>query len=74
MSEYIVKCKEFTSCIGNKLQFPDYIDYSQEVVRCRDCKWGIDGGRYCAEGASDSWDWSNVEPDGFCAWGERRQL
>lgn len=43
----------------------------EEIVRCRDCKFGVDGGKYCAEGCADSWDWRNVEPDGFCAWGER---
>ena len=44
----------------------------ERVLRCRDCKWGVDGGKYCAEGCADSWDWRNVEPDGFCSWGERR--
>lgn len=44
----------------------------EEIVRCRDCKFGVDGGKYCAEGCADSWDWRNVEPDGFCKWGERR--
>lgn len=45
----------------------------QEIVRCRDCKYGIDSGEYCAEDCADSWDWRCVEPYGFCAWGERRQ-
>ena len=45
----------------------------EEIVRCRDCKYGIDGGKYCAENCADSWDWRNVEPDGFCAWGERKE-
>lgn len=42
------------------------------IVRCRDCKFGVDGGEYCAEDCADSWDWRCVEPDGFCAWGERK--
>ena len=65
MTEYIVKCNEFTTAIGNKLQFPDYIDYSHEVVRCRDCKRWHD----------DDCDWNPPDleqPDGFCAWGERK--
>jgi len=45
----------------------------EEIVRCRDCKFGVDGGKYCAEGCADSWDWRNVEPYGFCAWGERKE-
>jgi len=44
----------------------------EEIVRCRDCKYGIDGGEYCAENCADSWDWRNVEPDGFCKWAIRR--
>jgi hypothetical protein len=46
----------------------------ERIVRCRDCKFGVDGGKYCAEGCADSWDWRNVEPDGFCAWGERKEI
>lgn len=45
----------------------------EEIVRCRDCKYGIDGGEYCAEDCADSWDWRCVEPDGFCAWGVKRK-
>lgn len=45
----------------------------EEIVRCRDCKYGIDGGEYCAEDCADSWDWRCVEPNGFCAWGERKE-
>jgi len=65
MSEYIV---EVTG------QMPDAIYEREltEIVRCRDCKYGIDGGEYCAENCADSWDWRNVEPDGFCKWGERK--
>ena len=79
MTEYIIDIPHecFSICDGviHDRYYPDERHDPmpiQEVVRCRDCKWGIDGGKYCAEGASDSWDWRNVEPDGFCAWGERR--
>lgn len=50
----------------------EQINAMPEIVRCGDCEFGVDGGKYCAEGCADSWDWRNVEPDGFCAWGERR--
>lgn len=46
----------------------------EEIVRCRDCKFGVDGGKYCAESCADSWDWRNVEPDGFCAWAYRKEV
>ena len=64
MSEYIVDVTGMES--------GDYAIAREKIVRCRDCKYGIDGGEYCAEDCADSWDWRCVEPDGFCAWGERK--
>lgn len=56
-----------------------------EVVRCRDCKYFCEGRRDTANGWVDvfvcySEQWSTfslmpsheVEPDGFCAWGEKK--
>lgn len=51
-----------------------------EVVRCRDCTYGTHGGTECLYFA-DYLDTvedaivlpADVEPDGFCAWGERRE-
>lgn len=42
------------------------------VVRCRDCKLSVAKGHrlYCDLNAGG---FPNVEPDGFCAWGERRE-
>ena len=45
-----------------------------EVVRCRDCKWSDKIiTRYQKETvyACLNFDSACVEPDGFCAWGER---
>ena len=45
----------------------------EKVVRCRDCKHYRESDATC-----HSWQWHNwdaaieVDPDGFCAWGERR--
>ena len=68
MSEYIVKCNEFLSVSGKTILFPEYIDKSQEIVRCRDCKrWesgGCDWNPYYDDPVDD-------KPDGFCAWAER---
>ena len=46
------------------------VDYREPIVRCSDCKhWTEDEMEYyhyCG-------NWcEQVEPDGFCAWGERR--
>ena len=46
----------------------------EEIVRCRDCKEYRDCDATC-----HAWQWHNwetaieVEPDGFCAWGARRE-
>ena len=65
----------YTEHIYQEYHYKDFepIHQREEIVRCRDCKFGVDGGKYCAEGCADSWDWRCVEPDGFCAWGERRK-
>ena len=43
-----------------------------EIVRCRDCKHYIEHQDYdyATCGYFDS-DYAEVEPDGFCAWGDR---
>lgn len=44
----------------------------EEVVRCRDCIYATGDAIYCTEGCCDESEYRNVEPDGFCKWGERR--
>ena len=76
MSEYIVKCKEFTSVTGKKLQLPEYIDQNQEIVRCRDCSHYAKG--YCHKHAYE-WNEYDMPDEGmfpmdendFCSLGER---
>ena len=73
MSEYIVKCKELVGISGITMQLPEYIDTNQEIVRCRDCAYYD---KYPNDEISVCYRFDNeqpiVEPDGFCAWGERR--
>lgn len=61
MSEYIIEVTD-----GWKP-----IDTKEEIVRCRDCKQYTDDDmeyyHYCG-------NWcGQVEPDGFCKWGERME-
>lgn len=69
-------------------QMPDviYERALQEVVRCRDCQHArhyhplnLRTGKPCEKYEEWFCDWhsnaegaSEVEPDGFCAWGERK--
>lgn len=67
MSEYIAKCSEGIGINGHRFIVPDYLDTSKEIVRCKDCEHRYDNqcGRYL--------DWFDIELDGFCAWGERKE-
>ena len=82
MSEYIISTAQLMiAAKSNNVVIPDKItgveirgDKLQEIVRCRDCKHsesveGMHGGESIACGFDDA----TVEPDGFCAWGERRE-
>jgi hypothetical protein len=45
-----------------------------EVVRCRDCEHYRERINGCVEFGDESrGEYANVEPDGFCAWGERKE-
>ena len=53
---------------------PDIFPGGEEIVRCRDCVRGEEyaGRLLCHKfSVSDRAGWP-VEPDGFCAWGKRR--
>ena len=70
MSEYIVEVRG---------HIPDevYENQREEIVRCRDCKhYGTYNGSWCRRTYESvpggTCDYQTVEPDGFCAWGERR--
>ena len=66
MSEYV--CERWD-------EVDDWI-VREEIVRCRDCKFYIEDTEpidpgwpmMCADSGRDM-----LEPDGFCAWGERRE-
>ena len=47
------------------------------IVRCRDCKRYHERGQLCDLFAIDEWNaqtFAMVKPDGFCAWGERKEV
>lgn len=64
MSEYIINSEDYVLGMAT-------IPYLREkIVRCRDCKWcmAYASATYCIRMSTHT-----VEPDGFCAWGERRE-
>lgn len=83
MSEYIIEWSgigaDMTDMLNNHVPpclWPKRIreDRRRErIVRCRDCthyELGELGQGYCIWEYYTDWE---CEPDGFCAWGERRQ-
>lgn len=72
MSEYIVRMpKDMPYEI--KAELNAWYVNSEPIVRCKDCVFAAYEGKECM--SVDEWDgslWFPVEPDGFCAWGERR--
>ena len=65
MSEYIITCDEETaSWIGND------VDFMKRIVRCRDCKYCM---AYWRSDYCDYFKHVTNDPDGYCAWGERRE-
>lgn len=71
MSEYIVEISEWVIDANGNSPFGK----SQEIVHCKDCKHRY-GCLHLIEVMQEDGDGDYlrmpVEPDGFCAWGERR--
>lgn len=78
MSEHIIRTTNMPEHVREALSI--WYEINEEIVRCMDCKfkrksWNgkrpdfIPDGFFCAYwGGRELW-----KPDGFCAWGERRQ-
>ena len=81
MTEYIITREQLVE-VFEKLHswdFPEWLHefvYTRklfcpklpEIVRCRDCRFSLAHGNGCGRN-QDIYD---AEPDGFCAWAERR--
>lgn len=74
MAEYIIDT-DVTGCDG-------YCPARERIVRCGDCKHSEEHSTYYSKGKTflecTLWHWGDEtrlepEPDGFCAWGERRE-
>jgi hypothetical protein len=74
MASYVMREKILVD--GEWVESPSYhrvcTDELTEIVRCRDCKWyeqsEINNALSCWCDCHEH----NVDPDGFCAWGERK--
>ena len=81
MGEYIwgeLVIDSYTNSFGNVVEtVKECGERRERVVRCRDCKHGMGGGGLCALFSFPLGDGhiipADVEPGGFCAWGEPRE-
>lgn len=75
MIEYVV------NFLSNEIN--DFVLH-ERIVRCKDCKYADEtesGLLFCTGYLVESWDWYNdlpsdgvkVKPNGYCAWGERKE-
>ena len=87
MAEYVVKGAEPNETVlhsrtPNGYESWDWLPVLERIVRCRDCEHSRKDGTLCMFFAS--WEPiacgdeyaeipADVEPDGFCAWGEPRK-
>lgn len=75
MSEYVVELNSNAVSGGKFLLGSVYLD-AEEIVRCRDCDyydhWEASG-TYREKHVCGYWDYLEINPDGFCAWGERKE-
>ncbi len=55
-----------------KRMFDESIPCKERIVRCRDCKWYAEANSLTGWNDVCNLTDSNVQPSGFCAWGERR--
>lgn len=74
MSEYIIDMSSSSHQSESGLLCADVSQLREEIVRCRDCERCVIYDTWNPEGTAfncNRWR-QDVEPDGFCAWGERK--
>lgn len=72
MSEYIIEIPDYVLPFD---PFASVAASGEEIVRCQDCKrFSLDNSDhdYRSGWWCHRWNTDMVKPDGFCAWGERR--
>lgn len=88
MAEYVMEYDGWAEGIpvGEYLKVRDamHARKREEVVRCRDCEYARHYHPFCMGKRSSIEEWycqwhsnaegaSDIEPDGFCAWGKRKE-
>jgi hypothetical protein len=76
MAEYVVKGAEPNETVlhtrtPNGYEAWDWLPVLERIVRCRDCKYCMS---YWKSDYCDYFSHVTNDPDGFCAWGERKEV
>lgn len=76
MSEYIIDIADYVPPFDPAIRTTSF---GEQIVRCRDCKFSINDGMQCKRHKDSGWngnayceEYAYVNPDGYCAWGERK--
>lgn len=72
-AEYIYGPRVETSESGKSFCVTACGERRERIVRCRDCKFSDSMGYQCRWFHGDYPTHAQVQPEGFCAWGERRE-
>lgn len=79
MAEYIFKSENDTHSLTRGIEdmcalIPGewYGTLHEEIVRCRDCKYRY-GCVHLVDNGDDDMRLCDATPNGFCAWGERKE-
>jgi len=73
MNEHIIEIPDYTSPFDPVART---VSLGERIVRCRDCKrFSLDNSDhdYRSGWWCHRWNTDMVKPDGFCAWGEKRE-
>ena len=73
MSEYIIDMSNSSYQSASGLSCADVSQIREEIVRCQNCvyfeRWEYTDGT--TRNVCERFEFLDVTPDGFCAWGER---
>lgn len=73
MSEHIIETEISNGALFIPYQSKLSEAVREEIVRCRDCRYFMRGNLCSRQDEWNEFHWLDVEPDGFCAWAERKE-
>ena len=74
-AEFVMTCEDMGAGVWSPDGLFAHEGVNERIIRCRDCAYARFGAQACALlDESEEMFWVCVEPDGFCSWGEPREV